>query len=144
MMFNKLLQSSCWRMSLALIWSLDIFSLILLRFVFSASVLPFLMLFSISEILSVMGLHFVFWLMMWFTISPVSNHDALYSASVLRWSIVRCHTFITSSKNDQIFDLLAPTIRKNEQWIYYLKTIESAKAWQISGPSPHPLSMWTS
>ena len=88
MMFKQLLQPDCWRMSFALIWFLDIFSLILLRLVLSASLLLFLMLLLISEILSLLGLHSVFWLMMWSTISLVSNLDALHSASVFRWGFV--------------------------------------------------------
>ena len=50
MMFKQLLQPGCWRISFALIWSLDIFFLVLLRLVFSALVLSFLMLFLITEI----------------------------------------------------------------------------------------------
>ena len=46
MMFNQSLKP---KISFALIWSLNIFSLILFRLVFLASVLPFLMLFLISE-----------------------------------------------------------------------------------------------
>ena len=38
----------------------------------------------------------------------------------------RGHPFITSTKNDQFFDPPTPNIRKNEQQIYCLKTIESA------------------
>ena len=64
----------------------------------SASVLSFLMLFLILDILSLLGLYSVFWMMMWSTISPVSNVDALYSVSMLRWSVV---TAIPSSRTNR-------------------------------------------
>ena len=56
------LQPSGWRISFAFIWSFDIFSLNLFRLVFSALVLSFLMLFLISDMLSLLGLYSVSWL----------------------------------------------------------------------------------
>ena len=50
---------------------------------------------------------------------------------------IRGHPFMTSTKNDQFFEPPTPTICKNEQQIYFLKTIESANLWQISR-FPHP------
>ena len=41
-------------------------------------------------------------------------------------SEIRGHPFLASTKNDQFFDPPTPTIHRNEQQIYYLKTIESA------------------
>ena len=37
----------------------------------------------------------------------------------------------------------SPFIRKNEQYVYCLKTIESTDTWEISSP-PQALFMWTS
>lgn len=88
MMFNQFVKPGYWRISFALTWSLDIFSIILLRLLFPVSVLSFLMLFLILNISCLLSLCYLLWLMMRSTISPVSNLDGLYSASVLRWEIV--------------------------------------------------------
>ena len=52
------------------------------------------------------------------------------------------HTFMASTKNEQFCDI-QPThlIRKIEQQIYCLKTIESAITSRISRPLPHPPSV---
>ena len=50
------------------------------------------------------------------------------------------HTFITSAQNNQFLippSPPAPSIRKNEQYIYCLKITESANTWQISRFLPH-------
>ena len=51
----------------------------------------------------------------------------LYPAdlNIIKYNKLRCLTFIMSAKKHQFYDPPAPSIRKNGQQIYCLKTIES-------------------
>ena len=55
----------------------------------------------------------------------------------------RGHPFMTYTKNDQFSQPPTPTIYKSEQYIYCLKTTDSANKWQISRLT-HNASVWTS